>query len=193
MKRHRNLVYYLGLFGLMLAVWLVGVNAAVAQEAGARGYLKCNIHYQQHGHDAKASYANWTDPGQGHMILPVNTQVGLSTFRGGFSIIALPAKKEILFYFDEKNMHMTIEQYQALIISPAPVQLDAFSEQDRKGISEGRAYVGMSKNGVMTALGYPAVHRTPSLDANTWVYWKNRFKSFAVEFGDNGLVSSSGQ
>ena len=177
MKRHRSLVWYSCLCGLMASIWLVGANFAGAQEAGAQGYLKCNIHYQQHSHDAKASYANWTDPGQGHMILPVNTEVRIGTFRKGFSITALPTKTEILFEYDDRNMHMSIEQYLALITSPTPVSLDAFSEQDRKGISEGKVYPGMSKNGVMTALGYPAAHRTPSLDSNTWIYWKNRFKN----------------
>ena len=88
---------------------------------------------------------------------------------------------------------MTQEQYLAIITSPTPVQLDAFSELDRKGISEGRAYVGMSKSGVMAALGYPAAHRTPSPDGNTWVYWKNRFKTFVVQFDDRGLVMGIGQ
>jgi hypothetical protein len=193
MKRIGNLFCYSGLFGLVLSVCLVGANLAAAENTAARRYLKCNIHYQQHGRDAKASYANWTDPGQGHMILPVNTQIEIGSFRGGFSIIALPTKNEILFEYNEKNMGMTSEQYLALITSPAPVKLDAFSEQDRKGISDGKAYVGMSKKGAMTALGYPAAHRTPSLDANTWVYWKNRFTTFAVQFNDKGLVSSVGQ
>lgn len=193
MKRTRNLLCYSGLFGLVLSVCFSCANVPVAQEARAQSYLKCNIHYQQQSHDAKASYANWTDPGQGHMILPVNTQIEIGRFRSGFSIIALPTKNEIYFEYNEKNMRMTAEQYLALITSPTPVQLDAFSEQDRKGISEGRAYVGMSKNGVMTALGYPAAHRTPSLGANTWVYWKNRFKTFVVQFDNKGLVTSVGQ
>ena len=40
----------------------------------------------------------------------------------------------------------------------------------------------------MMALGYPATHRTPSLDSNTWVYWTNRFTTFEVNFNDKGLV-----
>jgi outer membrane protein assembly factor BamE (lipoprotein component of BamABCDE complex) len=68
--------------------------------------------------------------------------------------------------------------------------MDKFSELDRKGIAEGKAYVGMTKPGVMTALGYPATHRTPSPDANTWVYWRNRFGTMTVQFDDRGIVTS---
>jgi hypothetical protein len=193
MKRVVNFSRYSWLFALVVLVCLVGTGCATAQGTGTPTYLKCNIHYQQHSHDAKASYANWTNPGQGHMILPVNTQVEFGTFRGGFSIIALPARKEILFYYDEGNMRMNITQYQALITSPTPIQMDTFSDQDRKGISDGRAYVGMTKSGVMTAIGYPAAHRTPSLDGNKWIYWTNRFKTFAVQFDGKGLVTSVDQ
>ncbi len=193
MKRARNLLCYSGVLGLALSVCLTGANFAAAAETGAVSYLKCNIHYQQQSRDARASYANWTDPKEGHMILPVNTQVEIGRFRGGFSIVALPTKKEIYFEYDEGRMRMTQEQYLAIITSPTPVQLDAFSELDRKGILDGKAYVGMSKSGVMAALGYPAAHRTPSPDGNTWVYWKDRFRNFSVQFDDKGLVTGVGR
>ncbi len=72
-------------------------------------YLKCNIHYQQHAHDAKASYANWTDPGKGHDMVRVNTPVEFGDFRKGFGIIVLPTRKEIRFEYSDKNMKMSIE------------------------------------------------------------------------------------
>jgi hypothetical protein len=193
MKLIKSFLRYSCLSGMVLSVCLAGAGLAGAQDAVGPKYLKWNIHYQQHRADAKASYANWTDPGQGHVILPVNSKVEFQTFRGGFSIIALPTRQEILFAYDERNMHMTIPEYQALLASPTPVSLDAFSEVDCRGISEGKAYPGMSKTGVMTALGYPAAHRTTSPDANTWVYWKNRFKTFAIQFDDKGLVTEVGQ
>ena len=83
---------------------------------------------------------------------------------------------------------MSVDQYIDLIISPTKVSLKSTSEKDRKGIRDGKAYIGMTKKGVMTALGYPAAHRTSSLDNNTWVYWKNRFSTMVVEFDGNGKV-----
>jgi hypothetical protein len=176
-------------FSMLCLVCFLGRSIAAAEDTGATRYLKCNIHYQQHGHDAKASYANWTDPGQGHMILPVNTEVRIGTFRSGFSITAPATQKEILFEYDEKRMNMSIDQYLGLITSPTPVSLDAFSKQDRKGITDGKAYPGMTKKGVMTALGYPATHRTPSPDSNTWIFWRNRFGTYVVQFDDKGIVT----
>ena len=159
--------------------------------AGTRGgFLKCNIHYQQHATDAKASYANWVAPPQAHFILPVNTEVSIGRFRRGFSIIAKDSGKEILFELDEGRAGVNEEQYLKFILSPAPISLDGLSDLDQQGIKDGRVSIGMTKKGVMTALGYPAPHRTPSPDENkNWIYWTNRFRSFSVVFDDNGVVT----
>ena len=62
------------------------------------------------------------------------------------------------------------------------------SKLDQKGIKKGRASKGMSKQGVIYAIGYPPKHRTPNLDSDVWVYWVNRFKTMAVEFDESGKV-----
>jgi hypothetical protein len=153
-------------------------------------YLKNNIHYQEHGADNKASYANWTNPGQGHKIIPVNTPVKISKWGRGFKITNTENKIKVLFEFHKDRMDMSIEEYLPLIISKSPISLDDLSEVDKQGIQDGKAYSGMTKTGVMMALGYPATHKTPSLESNTWIYWTNRFGTIAVEFNEQGIVES---
>lgn len=63
------------------------------------------------------------------------------------------------------------------------------SEKDQEGIKLGKALVGMSKQGVIYAIGYPPLGRTPSTDASTWKYWFNRFNTFDVIFGSDGIVT----
>lgn len=87
-------------------------------------------------------------------------------------------------------MGMDMDAYIALITSTAPISLTKLSTTDQKGITEGRAIVGMTREGILTALGYPATHRTPSLEAARWIYWQNRFRTLAVDFGADGKVSS---
>ncbi len=38
------------------------------------------------------------------------------------------------------------------------------------------------------AMGYPPPHETPSLDADRWVYWTNRFNRMAVLFWDGRVM-----
>jgi len=62
------------------------------------------------------------------------------------------------------------------------------SKVDQKGIKKGRALPGMTRQGVIFAMGYPPKHQTPDLDADTWLYWQNRWNRVAVEFDDKGKV-----
>lgn len=46
---------------------------------------------------------------------------------------------------------------------------------------------GMRKEAVLMAYGYPPDHRTPSLDGDTWVYFKGLYVPFTLQF-ENGLT-----
>jgi hypothetical protein len=183
-------------FGFVIFVGLVlivqGCGGSSHQPLNSAGsdkyYLKNNIHAQVGPRDTKASYANWTDPGNGHIIIPVNTPVEMGKLRKGLFIKNLTDGRQIFFEFHSRNMRMSVDEYIQLIASPTIVSLDKLSNTDRKGIKAGKVYSGMTKQGVRVALGYPAVHRTPSLEDNTWIYWRNRFQTLAVEFDQSGKV-----
>lgn len=153
-------------------------------------YNKYNIHTQMKGPNVyKASYANYTNPGGGHVIFPAGTLMTVDDVDSDLITFLLQNDRKISFEFHKSRMGMSAEKYLELITSPEPVSLDGFSELDRGGIKEGKALVGMTKNGVLTALGYPAAHRTPSLESGSWVYWTNRFGTIRIDFDDNGKVA----
>jgi hypothetical protein len=66
--------------------------------------------------------------------------------------------------------------------------INKLSTLDKKGIQEGKALIGMSKQGVLYAIGYPPEHMTPSTSTSEWRYWKNRFSTFIVYFNSAGKV-----
>ena len=62
------------------------------------------------------------------------------------------------------------------------------SEVDQAGVKSGIPKVGMSKEGILFAMGRPPIHATPSLESNTWMYWLNKWKRQAIEFDEKGKV-----
>ena len=64
----------------------------------------------------------------------------------------------------------------------------SLSKLDQDGIKSGKPSVGMTKEGVLLAMGRPPIHATPSLDSSTWMYWINKFKKQAIDFDENGVV-----
>ncbi len=183
--------WQLGAILIALSFSLITGSDALAGETVV--YTKYNIHVQDQvdrrgNHRYQASYANYTDPGTGHLIIPAGSPIVIEKKnRKQFLFLSQKNNIEVEFEFHEPRMGMSVDQYIDLITSPSPVSLSKLSKQDRHGVEEGKASIGMTKEGVLAALGYPAAHRTPSLDADEWVYWTNRFKSIAVDF-ENGKV-----
>ncbi len=60
-----------------------------------------------------------------------------------------------------------------------------FSKMEKENIKSGKIEVGMSKEAVLMAYGYPPSHQTPRLESNVWKYWRNRFVTDSIYFTDN--------
>jgi hypothetical protein len=158
-------------------------------------YLKNNIHGTQRDGSTptlRASYANYVGDYQYHAMIPVNTPVTIDKVKSnGIYMTSKADGTEIIFEYRTSNMGgLSAEEYVGYITSPSKVSLNQFSPIDKKGIADGRAYKGMSREGVRIALGYPALHRTPSLQEPVWTYWRNRFATTAVEFDSRGKVKA---
>lgn len=184
----------------LIAVWLLACTGTIggteSELNGTVAYLKSNIHGTERisgdSRSIRASYANYVGNYAHHSIIPVNTQVTIDKVaRNGIYMTTQNDGTEIVIEYHAGNMgEISAEDYVGLITSPTQVSLDRFDSIDRKGIRAGEVYQGMSKDGVRIAWGYPARHRTPSLEENDWVYWLNRFATTTVEFNPGGKVTA---
>lgn len=179
------------IIGLILSLFLFSAYVVPAFAGGEVRYTKYNIHSQtKDGKTHKASYANYTNPGSGHVLIPAGSEITVTKKKRKAFYATFDGGKKLVFEFHGPRMGMDIKEYVDLITSAQPVSDSKLSKLDRQGVKEGVAKKGMSRAGVMTALGYPAAHKTPSLDSTTWVYWTNRFGTLAVDFDSNGKVEN---
>lgn len=175
------------IFQVLIVLFLFLLQPAFA--AKEQRYTKVNIHTQmKESGVSNASYANYTNPGAGHVIIPAGTQIVITRKSRKKFIFTYADGKRVNFEFHQPRMGMSIDEYLDKISSPEPVSFSGLSKKDKQGVAEGKALVGMSRKGVMTALGYPAAHKTPSLESSTWIYWGNRFRTVGVDFDDKGKV-----
>jgi hypothetical protein len=68
-------------------------------------------------------------------------------------------------------------------------KMKGLNAADKEGVKTGKPRVGMTKNGILLALGRPPFHANPLLDGNYWLYWENRFAKMGSEFDDKGVVT----
>lgn len=69
-------------------------------------------------------------------------------------------------------------------------RMNRLSKADREGIRLGRAKVGMSRDGILFALGRPPYHANPDLSLAAWTYWINKFNRVVIEFDQQGQVTA---
>lgn len=77
-----------------------------------------------------------------------------------------------------KSRLFTTKTFDELTKGLSPMEVEA--------IKRGTLVEGMSKAAVLLGRGYPPSHETPSLEADTWFFWDNRFVKHAVRFDENG-------
>ena len=82
-----------------------------------------------------------------------------------------------------------MDQQMARYFGTACPNVTAMSPADQAGIQQGQVFQGMTKQGVIMAVGYPPEHRTPSLQQDTWYFWGARNRTYQVYFA-NGIVTA---
>lgn len=69
-------------------------------------------------------------------------------------------------------------------------EIEALSELDRRGLREGRPIVGMTRRGVLLAMGPPPRHVNPDpKGAPTLMYWKGRVDRLEIFLGPDDRVT----
>jgi hypothetical protein len=86
-----------------------------------------------------------------------------------------------------QSLEQNFKQYFGSSCDQAKVA--SLSQTDQSGIQSGKPKVGMTKEGILFAMGRPPIHANPSLDGNTWMYWSNKWTRRAIDFDDKGVVT----
>ena len=93
-----------------------------------------------------------------------------------------------------KQIRMPIDKAFALFVSnvdPRP-RLNKLSASDQALVKKATVEKGMSKEAVKLSIGLPPSHKTPSLDSDTWLYWKTKFATFKVIFNGDVVMAAPG-
>jgi hypothetical protein len=184
----KGLVYVLGVVVLLMAGCGPSIKKSITQ---GTLHTKYNFHYTMEKGKIRGSIANYTKIPE-HAVLPYGSQVTVKSGGRGYILTDVKSGRQIDVLVKPKYLAgKSLSEYLELILSKDSVTYTGLSDIDQKGINEGVPYKGMTKQGVMIALGYPCPIKTPSPEANVWNYWKNRFDYYPVTF-ENGIVISSG-
>jgi hypothetical protein len=167
---------------LLIAMWAVSAGAAEIKEGDKLQTLSVLHPDKQEIHSI-----NYQLPAQ----IPVCSEVTVKKVSKGAMVFA-HGDAEYTFVLDKhtKGADVSLQQAAQAYFGPKcdEAKIKSLSKIDQEGIASGRAQVGMTREGVLLAMGRPPFHANPSLEAPEWMYWRNRFARTAIQFDDKGKV-----
>jgi hypothetical protein len=117
---------------------------------------------------------------------------GVSSKSATFTVNSGPHAGQVYSYMFYKDLHEDHFTHLDKIFGPQCKSTAGMSEIDQKGIKNGQVLPGMTKEGVILAVGYPPDHATPDLGSDVWKYWKSRATNTLVRF-EGDKVSDPGR
>lgn len=177
-------------FGRMAAVLsLMGTLAGCAGQAPRDetpwlvGYTCCNLHYDGDW----ISDANYSDL----PFIPAGTPISVTQpARDSYRTYATIAGRPFRLGLDYGRPVQGTEQWlsQVVVRDDPRINNAAWSLEVRQAIAQGKVMLGMTREQVIVALGYPLPTKTPNLDSNVWRYSQNGSVEYDVRW-ENERVS----
>ena len=157
-------------------------------EVGKTYYLKCNLHADPNNN--KLSSVNYQ---LADKVLKWGTPIKINKISRGKVKFEASGEKFTYEIHKRTKKVTTVRDHLARFLTTdlkkLKTRVGSLSSVDKKGIEDARAMVGMSKQGVLIAIGYPPefVVSDP-MAASSWQYWRNRWGKFIVSFDTHGKV-----
>ena len=148
-------------------------------------YSKFTFHFLK-GKHTSTNYRKGT-------LIPINSKFEfVKTSWRSFKVKYVESGQIIEIENKKEYSGVDLNGYYLKVFSKDKTDLSSFTETERQNIISGSVFSGMSKKGAILALGYPPVHRTPSLNNPIWRYWKNKFGTFTLQFQDDEIIELKG-
>lgn len=175
-------VFAASLLGLL---WLAGCQqtGGTTKAPLAQGFTCCNFHHE----------GDWISDSNyvALPMIPAGTPAKVTGYGRHRAYVEIDGKKMRLGH-DYGREQESLEQWTAkMIVATDPKQrLAGYPKTIQDAIRAGKVAVGMTREQVIMAVGYPLTSENPSLDAPIWRMWVSSFGEYQLIWGADGKVKS---
>ena len=170
---------------LLFVATVAGCGSAPVEETPwLTGYTCCNLRYDSDW----ISDANFSDL----PFIPAGTPIAvMQPAKDSYRAYATIAGRPFRLGLDYGRPVQGTEQWVSKIVLRDDPRINnaAWSLEVRQAIAQGKVMVGMTKEQVITSLGYPLPTKTPNLDSNIWRYSQNSSVQYDV-YWENERVAN---
>jgi hypothetical protein len=155
-------------------------SATAAAPALPAGYTCCNLHYENDW----ISDANWSSM----PMIPAGASIKVLDY-GRYRLMTEIDGRKMRLGLDYGRQQPLEEWARKIVVADDPRRkIASWPAPVRDAARAGKVAIGMSKEQVIVAVGYPPMHQTPSLESWQWKYWHTGFGSYLVVWDAAGRV-----
>lgn len=182
------LAVFVGLSFLLSGCGAAKLSPEVAKtfDDKAAMYTTSNMHYNLYRDKKIIDTTNY----QVGILIPVNSEVTMQSVNAK-QIVFVYGGNEIILRNIPKYSGLGISEVAQRYFSTKKVNLAKFTKDEQKAISTAGLVNGMSKAAVLVSIGTPPAHQTPTLESDSWKFWKDRWTTFVVSFKNEKLVAGN--
>lgn len=164
---------------------VIDLPPEITPKVGETYYTRFSFHYER-GRYLTTNYARGT-------LLPLNTKVRLLSIEDDeLELQVAESGEKIDIENVRKYSGEDISGIAKRMLAAKATDLEPFDDETESAIQSGTLRMGMTKQQVILARGYPPAHETASTESDRWVYWSSRFVKHTLVFKDNRLVEGRG-
>jgi hypothetical protein len=158
----------------------------MAESLQERIYMAVNIWFERPDKILSTNYHRGT-------IIPAGTEVNNVKLRGNEIVFTVVSGLPHTMLHVKRHSTITLDELFHRYFSTENVlaeggKFSKLTNMEKDNVRAGTLSVGMSKDAVLMAYGYPPSHRTPSPSENTWIYWNHRMGKVLVYFAEDNKV-----
>ena len=167
----------------VLLALALGLSCASAfAEEKWSGFLCCNMRTD----GSWITDINYDQAGK-HLI-PAGSPVTITGYGRHRVKVTLENKNQILGNDYSRDMSPENFAKRYVVAEDANLKIGGYPLKVQDAIHQAKIMIGMSREQVLMALGYPVSSENPNLADKTWNYWLFTWLSFKVRFDDGGRV-----
>jgi hypothetical protein len=167
----------------ILAAAMLAVSCARTPAADRwSGYLCCNMRTD----GSRITDINYDESGK-HLV-PAGSRIAVTGYGHHRVKVTLENRSQIISNDYSRDLSMEVFAKRYVVADDPNVEIGSYPPKVQNAIHQAHVMIGMSREQVLMALGYPVSSENPNLADKTWNYWLFTWLAFKVRFDDAGRL-----
>jgi hypothetical protein len=168
-------------FALLAALALAA--PAQAQQVPENGFLCCNLRTD----GSWISDINYEESGK--TMIPLGTPLKFTGYGRYRVYVEIDGKRQALGNDYSRDLKREAFAARYILAANPRDKLASAPPKIRQAVEAAKVAMGMTREQVVMAVGYPVTSENPDFDAKIWKFWLWSFSPFTVFFDDQGRVA----